>query len=101
MFVTTARVSLDDQVDRAALEQLALEMGSRRTVGHVATLSAAQYLNLSFSRQAQQLTRIGVGMLWHEVDTAERARILATIAQTYLAFGLIRAAPQIASLVAP
>jgi hypothetical protein len=84
-----------------ALESLALQMGSRRTVGHVANAAAMQYLNLGASGRARQITRIGMGMLWDEVDTAERARILSTIAQAYIAFGLIKHAPQVLSLVAP
>ena len=75
-------------------------MGSRRTVGYVANAAAVQYLNLGASGRARQLTRIGTGLLWDEVDTAERARTLSTIAQTYIAFGLINSAPQVLALVA-
>lgn len=86
---------------RAALERLALEMGSRRTVGHVAKAAAIQYLNLGDTACARQMTRIGVGMLWEEVNTAERAHLLSTVAQAYIAAGLIKKAPQLVSLLGP
>lgn len=83
----------------AALEELALQIGSRSAVGRVATLAAVQYLNLGFTGQAQQLTRIGVAMLWGNLSASERARLLRVTAQTYLAFGLIRSASQIRSFL--
>jgi transcriptional regulator with XRE-family HTH domain len=86
---------------RTALEELALELGSRRTVGRVAVINAIQYLNLGMFNHAQQLTRIGLGLLWNEVDNAERRRVLSTIAQAYLAFGLIKTAPQVIEIVSP
>ena len=86
---------------REALEDLALQMGSRRTVGLVAISNAIYYLNLGLFMKGSRLMRIAVGLLWNEVNTAERGRILATIAQAYIAFGLIKTAPQVMSLVAP
>ncbi|MFN2278239.1 MAG: ATP-binding protein [Candidatus Promineifilaceae bacterium] len=86
---------------RQALEDLALQMGSRGTVGRVAAINAIQYLNLGLFKRGTQLMRIGVGMLWNEVDSAERRRILSTIAQAYIAFGLAKTAPQVLALVAP
>jgi hypothetical protein len=86
---------------RQALEDLALQMGSRGTVGRVAAINAIQYLNLGLFKRGTQLMRIGVGMLWDEVDSAERRRILSTIAQAYIAFGLARTAPQVLAHVAP
>ena len=85
----------------AALEQLAREMGSPHTVGRIAIIEAMQYLNLGFHRQAHQLTRIGLTMLWPVADAGERARVLAAVVQSYIAFGLIRAASQLVSLVSP
>jgi hypothetical protein len=89
------------QKSRDALEKLALEMGSRRTVGQVAITNAIQYLNLGLIKKGTQLARIGLGMMWNEMDNAERRRILASIAQAYIAFGLIKSAPQLLSLVMP
>ena len=84
---------------RDALEKLAMEMGSRRTVGQVAIINAIQYLNLGLVKQGTQLTRIGLGMMWNEVDNKERRRVLSTIAQAYIAFGLIKTAPQLLSFL--
>ena len=47
------------------------------------------------------LTRIGLGMVWPEADAAERARLLTSIAQIYIAFGLIKTVPQIITLILP
>jgi hypothetical protein len=89
------------QMCREALEHLALEMGSRLTVGRVANSSAIQYLNMGDTQCARQMTRIGVGMLWDEVDNAERARILSSVAQAYVAFGVIKTAPQLVTFILP
>lgn len=86
---------------RAALEDLALRMGSRRTVGRVVITNAIQYLNLGMLNKGTQFMRIGVGMLWNEVDSAERRRLLSTITQAYIAFGLAKTAPQVLSLLVP
>ncbi|MFN2173437.1 MAG: hypothetical protein ACK2U0_19925 [Candidatus Promineifilaceae bacterium] len=48
-----------------------------------------------------QLTRIGLSMVWNEVDNATRAAILSTVGQAYIAFGLVKTAPQVLSLVMP
>lgn len=86
---------------RDVFDDLALRMGSRKTVGRVAIIVAAQYLNFFLLKKGSQLTRIGLGMLWKEVDTAERRQILSTVAQMFIAFGLIKHAPQVLSLLAP
>ena len=86
---------------REAMEELALRMGSRLTVGRVAITNAIQYLNLGLLGKGTQVMRIGAGMVWNEVDTAERRRILSIIAQAYLAFGLAKTAPQVLALIAP
>jgi transcriptional regulator with XRE-family HTH domain/tetratricopeptide (TPR) repeat protein len=86
---------------RQSLEELALELGSRRTVGRVAIINAIQYLNLGMFNYAKQLTRMGLSLFWNQAGNAERRRILSTIAQAYIAFGLIKTAPQLLSLVMP
>jgi hypothetical protein len=91
----------DIQQCRQAMEELALRMGSRLTVGRVAITNAIQYLNLGLLGKGTQFMRIGAGMVWNEVDSAERRRILSTIAQAYIAFGLAKTAPQVLALVAP
>jgi hypothetical protein len=37
--------------------------------------------------------------MWNEVDNKERRRVLSTIAQAYIAFGLIKTAPQLLSFL--
>lgn len=86
---------------RAALESLADEIGSRRVLGWIATTVAVQYLNLYETQRARQIMRIGAGLIWPDADNAERRRALATIARAYLAFGLIKNAPQVLKLVLP
>lgn len=86
---------------RETLEQLALEMGSRRTVGLVLMAAAVQYLNLGSFKRARQAMRLGVDLIWPEVDVAERARILAVAAQAFIAFGLIKNAPDLMALLSP
>ncbi|MFN2140118.1 MAG: ATP-binding protein [Candidatus Promineifilaceae bacterium] len=86
---------------REALEDLALQMGSRYTIGRVAIIYGVQYLYLGHAGRGTQLMRIGMAMAWNEVEPAERRRILSTIAQAYIAFGLAKTAPQVLALVAP
>ena len=86
---------------RQALEELALQMGSRRTVGRVAIVVAMQYLNLGLIGQANHLIRAGLGLIWREVSMAERSRLLGMITQAYLAVGLARNAPQVLAMFAP
>ena len=93
--------NISTQSYRQSLEELALELGSRRTVGRMAIINAIQYLNLGMFNQAKQLTRVGLGLFWNEAGNADRRRILSTIAQAYIAFGLIKTAPQLLSLVTP
>ena len=86
---------------RQALEDLALQMGSRYTIGRVAIIYGVQYLYLGHAGKGTQMMRIGMAMAWNEVEPAERRRILSTIAQAYIAFGLAKTAPQVLALVAP
>jgi transcriptional regulator with XRE-family HTH domain len=87
------------QKSRVALEKLALEMGSRRTVGQVAIINAIQYLNMGLVKRGTQLSRIGLGMMWNDVDNTERRRVISSIVQAYIAFGLVKTAPQLLSLL--
>ncbi len=86
---------------RASLEQLALSVGSRRAVAQVAVHVAVQYFNLGLFDRGRQLSRIGMGMLWNEVDNAERNRNLAAVLKAYSAFGLARSAPRLVDMLAP
>ncbi len=86
---------------RDVLEELAMQMGSRLIVGRAITINAIQYFNLGLFKRGSQFMRIGVGMLWKEINMVERTRLLSTISQVYITFGLIKHAPQVLSLVAP